>query len=811
MNSIVRTIALSLTLTFLTLSAARAAVPNDVNGDGEIDVVDVQCVVLTILGPGLPDCLADADAADLNCSGETDVVDYQLMVLVVLSHPQPGVPADKDANGNNIHDDCEGGPNPVCGDGECNGDEDCTTCEQDCGVCGNNNPGDVIVTEFMKNPDETPDADGEWVELRNMTANPINLKGWKIKDLGGDSHTIAENVSLAAFGYALLAINGDTLLNCGVDADYVYVNFELDNDGSDEILVVAPDGTIIDEVVFNESSFHDQAGYSVMLSPSAMTAAKNDIGSNWCLGNKALDCGDWGTPGGVNFNCLPLPTCGNGNVEFGEDCEDGNTNSGDGCDENCQDEEIAGVCGNGKVEEGETCDDGNKVPGDGCDENCQKEGIVCGDGKKQGIEQCDDGNKIDGDGCSSDCKLEGNCGNGVVEQDKGEECDPPNPPACWDDCTLGYTDPFCGDGYLHELEECDDGNWENGDGCDANCKLEAGDLCGNNKLDGDEECDDGNKVPGDGCDPFCQFEKACSPSPCCGDGEVNAGEECDDSNLQNGDGCDSQCKTEGGGPACEPSPCCGDGEVDDGEACDDGNIDSNDGCSSECEWENECGNGQKEPGEECDDGNQVDGDGCTKDCLIEGVCGDNKLTAPEECDDGNTQNGDGCDSNCKLELISNCGDGQLTPPAEECDDGNKVDGDGCSSDCKIEGSNVTVKGTITYPGGGVGTTGKDRVGLVLTQAAPPDMFQPYGSFKWFTVPSFPYSYTFAGLPAGQFYVHAIFDKDGDGGDGDFIMLGPDDGVGFHLTMANPVKLTLQAGQTYTGKDIQLQSPQQGGP
>jgi hypothetical protein len=31
MNSIVRTIALSLTLTFLTLSAARAAVPNDVN------------------------------------------------------------------------------------------------------------------------------------------------------------------------------------------------------------------------------------------------------------------------------------------------------------------------------------------------------------------------------------------------------------------------------------------------------------------------------------------------------------------------------------------------------------------------------------------------------------------------------------------------------------------------------------------------------------------------------------------------------------------------------------------------------------
>ena len=31
-------------------------------------------------------------------------------------------------------------------------------------------------------------------------------------------------------------------------------------------------------------------------------------------------------------------TCGNGNVESGEDCDDGNVSSGDGCDATCQEE-----------------------------------------------------------------------------------------------------------------------------------------------------------------------------------------------------------------------------------------------------------------------------------------------------------------------------------------------------------------------------------------------------------------------------------------------------------------------------------------
>jgi len=108
-------------------------------------------------------------------------------------------------------------------------------------------------------------------------------------------------------------------------------------------------------------------------------------------------------------------TCGNGNVEAGEQCDDSNLVDGDGCDTNCT---LTG-CGNAIVTAGEQCDDGNTVGGDGCDASCQLEGI-CGNGVLEVLEQCDDGNLVDGDGCDGNCTVTG-CGNAIVTA--GEQCD----------------------------------------------------------------------------------------------------------------------------------------------------------------------------------------------------------------------------------------------------------------------------------------------------------------------------------------------------------------------------------------------------
>ena len=201
-------------------------------------------------------------------------------------------------------------------------------------------------------------------------------------------------------------------------------------------------------------------------------------------------------------------------------------------------------CGDGEVNPGETCDDGNNTPNDGCSATCQSE--YCGNGAVEGNEECDDSNDVDGDGCSASCLSEV-CGNGRV--DYAEECDDSNTDD-GDGCSATCLSEICGNGRVDFEEECDDGNEENGDGCNAYCEIE---VCGNEVIDFGEECDDGNGAGGDGCSADCEVEV-------CGNGRIDYYDQCDDGNTENGDGCSSTCQHE----------FCGNGIVDFGEECDDG-------------------------------------------------------------------------------------------------------------------------------------------------------------------------------------------------------------------------------------------------
>lgn len=74
----------------------------------------------------------------------------------------------------------------------------------------------------------------------------------------------------------------------------------------------------------------------------------------------------------------------------------------------------------------------------------------------------------------------------------------------------------CGDGQIVEPEQCDDGNTDTGDGCDAACQFER--VCGDGHVfagdfGGDEQCDDGDTVSGDGCDESCQVEAVAEVEP----------------------------------------------------------------------------------------------------------------------------------------------------------------------------------------------------------------------------------------------------------------------------------------------------------
>ncbi len=260
----------------------------------------------------------------------------------------------------------------------------------------------------------------------------------------------------------------------------------------------------------------------------------------------------------------------------------------------------------------------------------------------------------------------------------------------FDDGALnGSCAAICGDGLQEGGEACDDGNATAGDGCRADCTVEA---CGDGLVDPGEACDDGGTADGDGCSATCTIETGFTcggePSSCdgiCGDGLILGTEACDDGNTAPGDGCDGACTIESGW-ACggEPSACdgvCGDGEINGTEVCDDGNTDSGDGCNASCAIETGfscisepsacsgiCGDGLLRGTEACDDGGTTPGDGCNAFCIVElgyqcagepsvcgGICGDGLLFGTETCDDGNSAPGDGCDASCAIEAGFSCG------------------------------------------------------------------------------------------------------------------------------------------------------------
>ena len=166
--------------------------------------------------------------------------------------------------------------------------------------CFAQQPGDIVITEFMANPAAVNDASGEWFEITNTSINTIDINGWHIMDNGSDDHIISNGGPLELFPGTILILsnNADQATNGGITPDYTYSGFTLSN-SSDEIILTDAIGTMFDSVAYTSST----SGKSWSLDPSHLDATGNDDFANWCLSSVSYGMGDFGTPSAVNTGC----------------------------------------------------------------------------------------------------------------------------------------------------------------------------------------------------------------------------------------------------------------------------------------------------------------------------------------------------------------------------------------------------------------------------------------------------------------------------------------------------------------------------
>jgi len=131
---------------------------------------------------------------------------------------------------------------------------------------GGDNPGAVVINEVyydVLENEHCSEAKSEWIELYNNSDSPVNIKDWQLCH-GGGCNTINPNISIPAYGFAVISHDAATWQNC----------FEL-----------APGAELVHSLGGEWVNLGDDSGYVILKNASDVE----------------LDCVDWGGNGTCSF------------------------------------------------------------------------------------------------------------------------------------------------------------------------------------------------------------------------------------------------------------------------------------------------------------------------------------------------------------------------------------------------------------------------------------------------------------------------------------------------------------------------------
>ena len=186
--------------------------------------------------------------------------------------------------------------------------------------------GQVIMTELLWNPASSEsNTQTQVIEIANTTGSAINLNGWTIDDEDTDGPNTLPNVTLPAFGIAIICggSEADYISSFGVgplvisllDNGQTMFNMSNSPSSTSEIIQLRDAGSVlVDEVNYDDASPWpgDPDGVSNYLSipKNQMNATSNNDGANWSKSAVGVD-GAYQSTISTTWNAVETTSFGN--------------------------------------------------------------------------------------------------------------------------------------------------------------------------------------------------------------------------------------------------------------------------------------------------------------------------------------------------------------------------------------------------------------------------------------------------------------------------------------------------------------------
>ncbi len=166
---------------------------------------------------------------------------------------------------------------------------------------------DLVVSEYMADPNVVSDANGEWVEV--YVRNAVDLNGVELS-IGTSKVELAPGAACVRPGadkYVVLARVADSGTNGGISNVLATFSTGLTNGGGQTLTLSRTDqATSVTTTYDTVTTLSSTAGASKKLSEDKLDSTLNDAEGSWCSTASGVTYGtdgNRGTPGAANGNC----------------------------------------------------------------------------------------------------------------------------------------------------------------------------------------------------------------------------------------------------------------------------------------------------------------------------------------------------------------------------------------------------------------------------------------------------------------------------------------------------------------------------